>query len=170
MPTLLGAKWVKWREFWEEGATFSHNGGGPRGPREGQGSSLLVFQRFRKWPMWFQSLQRKTVLEDWDNHRNDILVIHSSTSPKRCETGTKELKWFMGISLPRPCLWKTEKGLDERMNKAFGRESLERWASERCSMGDEIQQRPCGVQARRCLLCYEEQKKENSLNATCHHM
>lgn len=36
MPTLLGAKWVKWREFWEEGATFSHNGGGLGGPGKGK--------------------------------------------------------------------------------------------------------------------------------------
>lgn len=35
------------------------------------------------------------------------------------------------------CLWKTEKGLDERSEQGLWRRKSRRWASEGCSMGDE---------------------------------
>lgn len=152
MPTSWELSGWSEGNFGRKGAMYFLTMGGRRGPGKARFPAFGL-PKVQKMPMWFQSLQRKTVLgvglgqsQKWYSSGN-ILI----NQPQKMWNRNKGAEMVYGNLLPRPCLWKTEKGLDERMNKAFWRRN-ERWASEGCSMGDEIQQSTCGVQARRCLL------------------
>ena len=72
-------------------------------------------------------------------------------------------------NLPPQAMSMKEKGLDQRMNKAFGGE---RQKGEPQSVEVRVMKHTKGPVVYRpggAYFCYEEQKREKSLNPTCHH-